>query len=170
MKIKLLLIILLFCQINGGLVFAAYPIKNASNTGSKVNNESILKLENQKSVILKESSSNHTKLEVANATTPPFQSKKKWLALVLAFLVGVMGAHSFYMGQKTKGYIQLGVSTVGIGFMNAAFASSEYRLFGTLPSTFTIGIALFGIILVWSFIDFVRILLGALEPEEGFDS
>ena len=42
-----------------------------------------------------------------------YRIKKKYIAIILAYTLGVFGIHNFYLGDKTKGLIQVLVSTVG---------------------------------------------------------
>lgn len=39
--------------------------------------------------------------------------KEKWPAVVLAFVLGTLGIHKFYLGYKTEGLIMLLVSIIG---------------------------------------------------------
>ena len=49
--------------------------------------------------------------------------KEKWVAAALAFCLGFLGIHKFYLGYKTEGIVMLVVSlvgavcTLGLGFM-----------------------------------------------------
>ena len=45
-----------------------------------------------------------------------YKIKKKYVALLLAWFFGVYGAHNFYLGEKTKGLVQVLLSTVGFIF------------------------------------------------------
>lgn len=102
--------------------------------------------------------------------------KTKITAAILAFFLGTLGVHSFYMGNKKKGFIQLGATVIGIALMVIGLANAVSTIdpiTGTI-SKGSIGVALIGYILlagvsIWAFIDFIRILTGGLEPEEGFD-
>ncbi|MBE6740767.1 MAG: TM2 domain-containing protein [Ruminococcaceae bacterium] len=42
-----------------------------------------------------------------------YKIKKKYVAIILAYTLGVYGIHNFYLGEKTKGLIQVLLSTVG---------------------------------------------------------
>jgi TM2 domain-containing membrane protein YozV len=69
--------------------------------------------------------------------------KERWVAFVLAFTLGTLGIHKFYLGYKTEGLIMLLVSIIG-------------GLCG--------GIGLL-VMLVISYIEAVRYLI---EGDEGF--
>ncbi len=76
---------------------------------------------------------------VPQMQTPP----KSWIAaILLAFFLGTLGLHSFYMGYTTRGAIQLGLT-----------------VFGWLTSIILIGIIPLAIVGVWVFVDFIRIIL-----------
>ncbi len=99
-------------------------------------------------------------------------SKSKIVAALLAFFLGNLGIHSFYMGNKKKGFIQLGVTVVGIVLLIAGFASAVTSAStGTIafPTLAIVGMVLLLGVSIWAFVDFIRILTGGLAPEEGFD-
>ena len=96
--------------------------------------------------------------------------KSKTLAAVLAFFLGGFGVHSFYMGQKTKGFVQLGGTLLGIGLYVAGIASFISGMGASLPILAIIGGVLILGVGIWAFVDFIRILTGGLAPEEGFNS
>lgn len=95
--------------------------------------------------------------------------KSKIVAALLAFFLGGLGVHSFYMGQKKKGFIQLGVTLAGLGLYVAGIASFISGSGAAFPVLALIGLILVFGVSVWAFIDFIRILTGGLAPEEGFD-
>jgi len=97
-------------------------------------------------------------------------SKSKVVAALLAFFLGGLGIHSFYMGQKKKGFIQLGLTAVGIALYVAGIGSFVSGAGEALPVTLLIGYILILGVSIWAFIDFIRILTGGLAPEEGFDN
>jgi TM2 domain-containing membrane protein YozV len=96
--------------------------------------------------------------------------KSKVAAALLAFFLGGFGVHRFYMGQKKEGFIQLGLTLVGIGLIIAGLANYVSGLGESFPTLALIGYVLVLGVSIWAFIDFIRILTGGLEPEEGFDS
>lgn len=96
--------------------------------------------------------------------------KSKTLAVVLALLVGGLGIHSLYMGQKVKGFAQMGLTVLGIVLYIAGIASFISGTGAAIPVTALIGLLLIFGVSIWAFVDFIRILTGGLAPEEGFDS
>jgi len=94
--------------------------------------------------------------------------KNKIVAALLAFFLGSFGVHSFYMGQNKKGFIQLGLSLLGIGLIIAGIGSYVSGIGQSLPVTVIIGYLLVLGVGIWAFVDFIRILTDGLVPEEGF--
>ena len=151
-------VIVLFFLIAANLVQAAFPT-------SKVTSE--ISVNQGEASLQKPTTSTSTKLEIAKPLAQTSSSgtggKNKTLAAVLAFLVGGLGVHSFYMGQTLKGGIQLGGSVLGIVLFISGVSG------GTLSATALIGYLLLLGVSIWAFVDFIRILTGGLEPEEGWD-
>lgn len=94
--------------------------------------------------------------------------KSKTVAAVLAFFLGGLGVHSFYMGKTTKGFAQLGLYIAGIALYAAGISATISS--GTVSGVAVVGLLLILGVGIWAFVDFVRILSGGLEPEEGWDS
>jgi TM2 domain-containing membrane protein YozV len=69
------------------------------------------------------------------------------VALLLCFFLGMLGVHSFYLGNKKKGIIQLALCIIG-----------------AITSPFLIGIPILAALGIWVIIDFIRILIGDLGP------
>lgn len=168
---KIVMVCIFFLSVFGNkFANAAYPLtpvatKEINVEGTNTSNKNL-----SNALTIQESSAKVSAKRAAKAAPPIFEGKQKWVALVLAFFLGAVGAHSFYMGQRTKGYIQMGITGIGSALVSAAVSSIDYKVFGKVPATFTIGALLVGATAVWGLIDFVRILTGSLEPEEGFDS
>lgn len=165
MKRKLPLIMVLVCLVISSVTFAAYPLGEANNTTAitavdqKINTNYAAVPTTKKGV----------KKELAAQSVAFGGGKSKIVAALLAFFIGSLGVHSFYMGQTVKGFIQLGLSVLGIALYIAGIASFVSGTGAALPVTALIGaVLLFGVGL-WAFVDFVRILIGGLEPEEGFN-
>lgn len=72
---------------------------------------------------------------------------KSWVATVLltAFL-GTWGAHNFYLGYRNRAVTQLVMTLVGY-----------------LTAIFLVGFILIGVVAVWAFVDFIRVLLRSGE-------
>jgi len=72
------------------------------------------------------------------------------IAAILAFFLGELGVHRFYLGYTGIGIIQLLMFVVGF-----------------VLSFVLIGIPILIAVLVWVLIDFIRILTGDLQPKAG---
>lgn len=96
--------------------------------------------------------------------------KSKIVAALLAFFLGNLGIHSFYMGNAKKGFIQLGLTIAGIVLYAVGIVDWVSGLGESFPTLALIGLILILGVGLWALIDFIRILVGGLEPEEGFDS
>lgn len=72
--------------------------------------------------------------------------RKGWvIALMLAFFLGAIGAHRFYLGKNVSGIIMLVL---------------------TVASPVTLFISLF-ITGVWALVDFILILIGSMKDSNG---
>jgi hypothetical protein len=142
---------------------AALPLKNAqtettvASTNGATNNS-----------IVDQASITESKSVVATSKAAG-GGKSKIIAALLAFFLGNFGVHSFYMGNTKKGLIQLVLGLGGIILYSVGIASAV-----TSGSIGFGGIALVGMIMllaagIWALVDFVRILIGSLEPESGFN-
>lgn len=69
--------------------------------------------------------------------------KSKIVAAVLAFFLGWLGIHNFYLGYTGKGIVQLLLSTVGL------------LLFGLGPL----------IVGIWVLIEFIMLLVGGIKTD-----
>lgn len=72
--------------------------------------------------------------------------KSKLAAALLAFFLGNLGLHRFYLGYMTSGIVFVVLFLLGF---------------------ITFGITTF-IVLIWGLIDFIRILTGNLQPNNGY--
>ena len=71
--------------------------------------------------------------------TPP----KSWVAtLLLAFFLGTLGAHNFYLGYKGRAIAQLSLTIIG-----------------WFTAILIVGFVLLAIVGIWAFVDLVRILI-----------
>jgi TM2 domain-containing membrane protein YozV len=87
----------------------------------------------------------HKAAKKANPVAPQAGGKSQIVAAILAFFLGTLGVHRFYLGYTGKGFIflalfLLGFVTFGITILAAA---------------------------IWALIDFIRILTGGLQPKDG---
>lgn len=95
--------------------------------------------------------------------------KSKIAAALLAFFLGGFGVHRFYMGQKKQGFMQLGGTLIGIALIVIGLLSAVDTESVSIPVLAIVGYLLVLGVSIWAFVDFIRILTGGLEPEEGFN-
>lgn len=86
-------------------------------------------------------------LPLLKAQPAASSGKNQIVALLLCFFLGMLGVHSFYLGNKTKGLIQLGMFLVG-----------------WLTLFMGIGVFILSALGIWVFIDFIRLIIGDLGP------
>jgi TM2 domain-containing membrane protein YozV len=101
MKIRLLLVILGFFFVSQ-VGFSSFPTEKKEIT-EKVDKSNATSKELKK---LKEADSKKVTVEETPYTSPA-SGKSQLIALILAFVVGVLGVHRFYLGYTTIGIIQL---------------------------------------------------------------
>jgi TM2 domain-containing membrane protein YozV len=76
---------------------------------------------------------------------------RNWIiALLLVLFIGGFGVHRFYLGYTTIGIIQLVMTLVG-----------------AVLSLFIIGIPILLALVIWVFVDMIRIAVGDLKPKDG---
>ncbi len=91
--------------------------------------------------------------------------KSKIIAALLAFFVGGIGVHRYYLGYTKAGAIQTcGFVSLIIGFSLYSASIYESGILVLLSLVFLLlGLATE----IWVFVDFVRILTGSLVPADG---
>ncbi len=100
-----------------------------------------------KSEIIKKIKENQKDFPLLLANKPNSKGKNQIVALLLCFFLGALGIHSFYLGNNTKGIIQLAMFLVGL-----------------LTSFFFIGYIILIALSIWVLVDFIRIIIGDLGP------
>lgn len=73
-----------------------------------------------------------------------YKVKKKYVAVLLGYMLGVFGIHNFYLGNKTKGLVQVLLSTVG--------------------AIFTLGISTIAVA-IWAIVETVLILTEDIDAD-----
>ena len=149
-------------------IYAAYPVNRQNTTKVATSPFSIssMKEVSKASTLTTHLSKNELKKQTSLNKKSGYGGKKKMAAIFLAFFLGWLGVHSFYMGQTTKGLIQLGGTALGIVLFITGVASSADD---TIAATALIGYLLIVGVSIWALVDFIRILTGNLAPEEGFE-
>ena len=83
-------------------------------------------------------------------TEDVISDKSKGLAAVLCFFFGTLGIHRFYLGKGGTGFLMILLTVIG-----------------ALTTTIIIGWVLVGIVGIWEFVDFFRILFGGMKDGKG---
>ncbi|MBJ6111524.1 NINE protein [Hymenobacter sp. BT523] len=91
--------------------------------------------------------------------------RSKGIALVLALLLGVLGAHQFYLGYIGRGLLYLGISAAVALF--AALALLSLAFGGAAAVFFTVAVLLATLLQYWIITDILRVLMGNLMPKNG---
>lgn len=97
-------------------------------------------------------------------------NKSQIIAALLAILVGYLGIHRFYLGYTWQGLAQLLLYGGGIGLYIAGIASAVTAAAGgtvAIPTLAIVGLVLLIVGGIWVTVDFIRILMGNLEPKDG---
>lgn len=83
----------------------------------------------------------------ANKKAAKSGGKNQIVAFLLCWFLGFLGIHSFYLGNTTKGAIQLAMFIVGL-----------------LTFIFIIGYVILVALGIWVLVDFIRLIIGDLGP------
>jgi len=154
----------LFCCIlfTAHYAIAAYPVQHAATAGIGSADKIALTttVQKQQAKELKADKSAYYQKSF-------YGGKSKLAAALFALFLGALGVHSFYMGQTRKGFIQLGLYVVGFLLELAGAVSSSGT--GTISALSIVGLLMVFGVGIWAFVDFIRILIGSLAPEEGFE-
>ena len=95
-------------------------------------------------------------------------NKSKLAAALLAFFLGTIGAHRYYLGHVKTAVVQ----TLGFIATIAGYIILPISIETDLQSLFFLSIALIilgGLTAIWALIDFIRILMGRLISADGTD-
>ena len=100
--------------------------------------------------------------------------KKKITAVLLSMLLGMFGAHRFYLGYKKQGRFQLAAPILAL--LLSVGSTIVLNIWGyrnrlvTLIELGSIAVGLYALAMyIWAFVDFIRILLNKLLPADGQD-
>ncbi len=167
---KLALLSTLFLFFTATTLWAAFPTEKAPADAIVLNAENGINSD----LIEKPATSKELKKQLKtvmheNSRSMSGGGKSKIVAALLAIFLGSLGIHSFYMGQKQKGFVQLGIFVAGLALMIAGLASFVSGMGQSIPILAIVGYFLILGVSIWALVDFVRILTGGLSPEEGFD-
>jgi TM2 domain-containing membrane protein YozV len=95
-------------------------------------------------------------------------NKSRAATAVLAFFLGTLGVHRFYLGKISTGLTILILGIVGwvfvvLGIITAATTQS----LGSLLTLMILGYVLISAIGLWAFIDFIIALIGGFRDRDG---
>jgi hypothetical protein len=84
--------------------------------------------------------------------------KNKKTATLLAFFFGGIGLHHFYLGNKSKALVKLGIGGLGLALLIIGLLSVTAT--SSLPLLMIIGGLIWMTASIMTIIDFIRILIG----------
>jgi len=173
-KIKRLAVVVLILSLSTGIVCAAPLIVPAENASAKASTIVVPSPKGSKAKAKATRAEMKKKIKEYKKENPTKKpaggGKSKVLAAVLAFFLGNLGIHRFYMGQSQQGFMQLGGTVVGITLLVICLKDYVSGLGESFPTLALIGYIILLAVGIWALVDFIRILTGGLEPEEGFNS
>nr|WP_294904241.1 TM2 domain-containing protein [uncultured Lacibacter sp.] len=107
------------------------------------------------------------KLEKMAAKGKKAGDKSKVVAALLAFFLGNLGIHDFYLGNKKAGLLKIILTVAGIVLIAVGVATLATTATVTVPVLALIGWILLLGVSIWALIDFIRILTGSYQPVDG---
>lgn len=159
-QINFPLFLLLFLM-NYSVCFAAFPIKKTT-------------LQTSSSFLSGSPENNHSNISFGGGDVQEYHKaikpKQKEIALLLSFPLGVFGLHDFYLSQKkgaTGHLVLLGVSLLIAAIFIATGALASSASIGMIFMAVLLVSGMWEIALVWSFVDFFRIIFNGLKPISG---
>lgn len=173
-KIKRLTVLALILSLSTGIVCAAPLIVPTENASAKVSATVVPSPKGSKAKAKATKAEMKKKLKEYKKENPTKKpaggGKSKVLAAVLAFFLGNLGIHRFYMRQNAQGFMQLGGTAIGLTLLVIGLKDYVSGFGESLPALALIGYFILLAVGIWALVDFIRILTGGLEPEEGFNS
>lgn len=134
-------------SVDNSVYITRTPKINLKNVNrSEANNTALI----DQSTVVKQKTTVKKAVKKENKAAAGDGSKSKVLAAILAFFLGILGIHRFYLGYTGIGVIQLIMGIVGLAL-----------------SPILIGLPILGLLWIWVVVDFIRILLGNLAPKNG---
>ncbi|MBP6456190.1 MAG: TM2 domain-containing protein [Chitinophagaceae bacterium] len=153
-KISLLIALMMLFN-NSKYTFGAIPIKNFESKIILHNTNFELK-DFKKETIVKNLIEKR-KYTISYFIKNKLEPSKQTIATLLALFLGHLGVHRFYLKSNTIGFIQLGLTFLGVTlfFLGALFTTVGFFSFISI-----IGIFILMFSITWSRIDFIRLLFG----------
>jgi TM2 domain-containing membrane protein YozV len=100
----------------------------------------------------------------------PTHRRTKGIALLLAFFLGGVGAHLFYLGYYGRAVAYVIGTAVGLVLLTIAFVLAIAAILGGgggFVALATIGAIIGGVVSVLALVDAIRIATGDLKPKNG---
>jgi TM2 domain-containing membrane protein YozV len=100
----------------------------------------------------------------------PTHWRTKGIALLLAFFLGGIGAHLFYLGYYGRAIAYLAATVVGLVFLAIALVMAVASIYGGgagFIAIATISTIITAVVSVLALVDLVRIAIGDLKPKNG---
>lgn len=117
---------------------------------TKVPQRLLFHQDNKKEIMIMSDEFNNNGVVGEVVTQSTISDKSKVAAALLAFFLGMLGIHRFYLGRIGSGAVML-ICTV----------------LGWLTAGIIIGFGLIAIVAIWDVIDFIRILCNSLVDAQG---
>jgi len=102
---------------------------------------------------------------VAKETTTDISPKSRRATTLLAFFLGVFGAHRFYIGKTGTAIVMLLLTIAGLGMLGLVSAGWAPDFLGLV--VFFYQFPIFTAVGIWAFIDFIFAVTGRMKDKEG---
>jgi hypothetical protein len=97
-------------------------------------------------------------------TTERYRSRS--VAMLLGLLLGLLGAHQFYLGRADKGFLYLGFAVLSFFLYSAAVSITTIA--GITPiASFIFATTIATVLVTQTVFDIIRIAKGQLKPQNG---
>ncbi len=101
---------------------------------------------------------------VAKETATDISPKSRRATTLLAFFLGVFGAHRFYIGKTGTAIVMLLLSIAGLGILGLGSAGWAPGFLGLVVYVYVLSI--FAAVGIWAFVDFIFAVTGRMKDKE----
>jgi hypothetical protein len=102
---------------------------------------------------------------VAKELAGDISPKSRRATTLLAFFLGVFGAHRFYIGKTGTAIVMLLLSIAGLGMLGLDSAGWAPGYFGLVVYFYVLSI--FAAVGIWAFVEFIFAVTGRMKDKEG---
>jgi len=102
---------------------------------------------------------------VAKELAGDISPKSRRATTLLAFFLGVFGAHRFHIGKTGTAIVMLLLSIAGLGILGLGSAGWAPGFFGLVVNVYVLSI--FAAVGIWAFVDFIFAVTGRMKDKEG---